>query len=113
MAMDPEIKRALLLSALVCPGLGQWKLGKRGLGAAFMAWATAGVVLLGWRIYVLLSGFYYEMTAELMDTGGYLPDPSSFQDVHTEIYVSNWWVILAISVVWIWSVVDLYPRNKS
>ena len=112
MPMDPDTKRALLLSALVCPGLGQWKVGKRGLGALFMVWAVAGVFLLAWRIFVLLRGYYYEMTAALMDTGGMLPDMSSFHEIHTQVYVTNWWVILAIAVVWIWSVWDLYPSER-
>lgn len=112
MPMDRDTKRALLASALVCPGLGQWRVGKRGLGAAMMAWAVAFVFLLAWRIFVLLRGYYLELTNEMLETGAMVPDLSSFNEIHAQVYITNWWVILAIVVVWIWSVWDLYPRKK-
>ena len=110
--MDPDTKRALLRSALVCPGLGQWKVGKRGLGAAVMAWTVGFFVLFGWRLFVLLRGFYLDMTSVLLADPELVPDLSSFHEIHLEIYIANWWVILAIAVAWVWSVWDLYPRKK-
>lgn len=108
--MDPKTKRALLYSLLVCPGTGHWLLGRRGRGAALVA---AAVVLVGWfgfRLVVMMIGFYNELMESLYG-GESLPDVGRLGSMHASIYVDNWWLLVAIGVIWVYGVWDIYPRK--
>ncbi len=109
--MDKPTKRALLYSLLVCPGAGHWMMGRRGRGAVLVALATGLVALFCYRLIALMLRFYDEMMDIFVRTGEVFPDVTRIRQMHSGIYVENWWVILAILAVWTYGVWDIYPRK--
>jgi uncharacterized membrane protein YeaQ/YmgE (transglycosylase-associated protein family) len=109
--MDKRTKKALLLSALACPGLGHWMLGQKQRGAVLVA-VFAGLV--GWfcvRLFLTVIRLYQEMTAMLTMSGDAMPDTASINEMHLSIYVDNWWLIGAILLLWAYGLWDIYPRK--
>jgi len=110
--MESHTKRAILYTALVCPGLGQWLVGRKKRAVFFAAWALCFVGIFGYRLFRMIVSFYHELNQALLETGGLLPDPDRLQQMHAQIYIQNWWVLLAILVVWAWAIADLYPGGR-
>lgn len=111
MAMDRETKRALLYSALVCPGMGHWMLGRRGRGAALVAAVVGLVVVFGYRLFTMMLRFYDEIMDAFVVSGELFPDLGRVNEMHASIYLDNWWIILAILLAWAFGVYDIYPRK--
>lgn len=50
------LSKPALMSAFLCPGMGQWAAGKRGLGAAMIAAALLGAVP---PFFVFIAGLFF------------------------------------------------------
>ena len=92
--------KAMLLSGLVIPGLGQWTLGRRGLSVSIMAatLAVAGAMFI--RIWSLLN--------ETISATGNPFDlfvPETLARIQTQAHSDNWWLLLLFLVLWIGSVI--------
>ena len=109
--MDKPTKRALLYSVLVCPGTGHWMLGRRRRGVVLIASAGGLVAWFCYRLIMLMLRYYDEMMDTFMTTGEVFPDVTRISQMHTGIYLENWWLIVAILAVWGFGVWDIYPRK--
>ncbi len=102
-------RKAVFYSALVLPGLGQWVLGKRVWGALFMVIVIGLVLWLAARIFALV----YVSMVPSGDLSRMRINPETVSQVHREAYLQNWWLLMLIAVIWIWSIVDaLMARRK-
>ena len=110
--MDRATKRALLYAALVCPGMGHWLLGRRRRGVVLVAIFAGLVALFCYRLVTMGVRCYDEMMDVFAATGEVFPDVTRISEMHTGIYVDNWWLILAILLTWGFGVWDIYPRKK-
>jgi TM2 domain-containing membrane protein YozV len=98
--------RAALLSGLILPGLGQHYNGQRLKGVSIMAATVLLVGALGWRIFSLL---YRALSApEIMDRLPFSLTPQIIARLHQQAYVQNWWLLLLIAGLWIFSIADAY-----
>jgi len=92
---------ALVLSALVLPGLGQVYLGRRVLGAVLILAATASLVAFGGATVVAAS--HMDLTAAVVD-------PDQARQLLPELYRhATWGYRLAIGLLgvsWLAGVVD-------
>lgn len=106
----PPRLKALLLSALVFPGLGQYVLGKKKLGLLIMA-------LTGFCVYVVVSQVYAEMNALMahMEQTG-MVDFMSIQEESERIskQLNNPGFISAsygLAGLWIFSIVEVFRKT--
>ena len=97
-------RRAALLSGLILPGLGQWLLGRRVKGCLTMLVFTALVVLLGARIFLLV---HEAMFGGAMSAGG-----DWIAELHRRAYAENWWLLLPVLAIWVWSVIDAVRTGR-
>ncbi len=111
--MEKRTKRALLYSALVCPGIGHWQLGRRGRAVGLVVAFSALIGLFLYRLIMTMIRMYNELMEIFAATGEVLPDVDSINEMHLSIYIDNWWLILAILAVWGFGVWDIYPRKKA
>jgi hypothetical protein len=111
MTMDPKTKRALLYSALVCPGMGHWMLGRRVWGGVLVVVMVGLVVWFAWRLFTIMVSFYDEIMDAFVSSGELFPDLGRVNEMHASIYLENWWLIVAIMLVWAFGVWDIYPRK--
>jgi len=111
--MDKPTKRALLYAALVCPGTGHWLLGQRGKGVGLMGAFLGLTVLFCYRLFTMMVRFYDEMMDIFATTGEVFPDVTTIQEMHSSIYIENWWLILGVLALWAYGVWDIYPRKRT
>jgi hypothetical protein len=105
--IDPKLRRrAALLSGLVMPGVGQWLLGRRRLGAATVAVVLLLVALLAVRIFFLV---YHGLVPD-GDMLAMRITAEVIADIHRRAYTENWPLLAAIIVIWGWSVWDALRR---
>jgi mannose/fructose/N-acetylgalactosamine-specific phosphotransferase system component IIC len=107
--MEPRIKRAVLLTALVCPGTGQWMLGQRAKGGVVIAVTVSLVVLFGFRLVRMMLAFYDELM-DAIYSGENVVGFERINEMHLSIYADNWWLLLVIALLWGWAIWDIYPR---
>jgi hypothetical protein len=110
--MERRTKKALLSSLLVCPGTGHWILGQRGRGAALIGLTLAVVIWFMVRFIGLMLSFYDEILNGFMASGELLPPMDRISELHTSVYVQNWWLLLVILGLWVYSAWDIYPRKR-
>jgi len=110
--MDKPTKRALLYSALVGPGTGHWLLGQRGKGVVLMGAFLGLTVLFCYRLFTMMVSFYDEMMDTFATTGEVFPDVTAIQEIHSSIYIENWWLILGVLALWAYGVWDIYPSAR-
>ncbi len=110
--MDKPVKKALLYSALVCPGIGHWMLGKKSRGAVLIAAFAALVGLFCYRLIMKMIAMYDLLMDIFVMTGEVFPDVNTINELHLSIYIENWWLIALIFAVWGFGVWDIYPRKR-
>jgi hypothetical protein len=98
--------RGMFYSGLVFPGLGEWVLGRRTRGALLMAWELLLVLALALRVWVLVYNTLSEPLSHFQ-----LP-PELLAQVHKQLYVENWWLLVFIFGLWIASIIDAYVIGK-
>jgi hypothetical protein len=54
---------------------------------------------------------YRALMAELAASGDLLVDPGLIRSMHTRIYVENWWILLALALLWTLALGDLVRRR--
>ena len=93
--------RAMLLSGLVFPGLGQIYLGRKKLGAflsgsvfGLLLWLVIRIFLLTWRAVVV------KTSAEI----GLNLSPEVLSRLHHQAWAGNWWLVLMIVLFWAFSI---------
>ncbi len=100
--------KAMLLSGLVCPGLGQWRLGAR-LKGALMAAAVIGLVMvLGVKVFHTV----WEVLAPGGDIMAARFTREAIDEAHKEAYLRNWWVLLPIVAVWLYGIFDARTMGR-
>jgi len=96
--------KAMLLSGLVLPGLGQIYLGRKKLGAgiAFIIlssifWLFIRIFFLTWRTVMVKGskGMSINLSTEV------------FSQLHHQAWAKNWWLVLIIVLIWLSSIVQL------
>jgi len=110
------MKKALkgaLLSGLVYPGLGQYVLGRKGIGVTCMAIITACIVYIVTRIITLISIILDQMTEAVakgsLDTFNALE--TTLKTVHESSLFGNA-VPIVILFCWIGSIIHAYLIGK-
>lgn len=101
-------RRAVLFSGLVFPGMGQWLLGRRVKAVLIGFWIVLLLLALMARIFVLVSD-------AIMPGGDIIMldlSPATLSAVHHQAYVDNWWLLVIIAAIWIYSMVDAYLEGK-
>ena len=105
--IDPKLRRrAALLSGLVMPGVGQWLLGRRRLGAAIIVAVLFLVALMAIRIFLLV---YHGLVPD-GDMLNMRITADLIRDIHRRAYVENWPILVAIIGAWAWSIWDALRR---
>lgn len=102
------VRKATLYSGLVLPGLGQWILGHRVKAVFFMATVIILVVLLAARIFLLV----YNALVPGGDILQLKISPGLVAEVHARAYQENWWLLLAIIVLWLASVIHAWATAR-
>lgn len=96
--------KALALSALILPGLGQILTGRRIRGAVMAAllalWLPAAIIKLG----LDLSGIMPELMARSAD--GQALSLANIQDLMLPMAGNLLWLFLPLLTVWFWSLAD-------
>ena len=109
--MKPKT-RAILMSAFVCPGLGQVIVGKRR-GYLFIAGSVIVLVLLFLSIFRII---LQEMPPEMLMNMSPLEYSSAFVKVRQRTYYENIPIMVAFLAIWLGSIIDLAvrktPENK-
>jgi hypothetical protein len=98
--------RGMLYSGLIFPGLGQWVLGRRLRGALIIAWELGLLLALLLRIWVLVYDTLFEPLSHFQIPFDLISQV--IKRAHTE----NWWVLVLILAIWIWSIADAYLIGK-
>jgi hypothetical protein len=110
--MKKAIKGALL-SGLVYPGLGQYVLGRKVIGATCMAIITACIVYIVTKIITLISVILDQMTQAVakgsLDTFNALE--TTLKTVHESSLLGNA-VPIVILLCWIGSIIHAYLIGK-
>jgi len=110
--MKNSLKGALL-SGLVYPGLGQYVLGRKGIGTACMAIITACIVYVVTRIIRLISVILEQMTQVIakgsVDTFSHLE--TTLKTVH-DLSLLGKAVPIVILFCWIGSIIHAYLIGK-
>jgi len=102
--------RAALLSGLVLPGLGQYANGQRPKGVSIMAATVVLVGVMGWRIFSLV--YHALWTPEVLDRFPLSVTPQLLERLHRQAYAQNWWLLLLIIGLWLFSIGDAYRAAK-
>ena len=102
--------RAALLSGLILPGWGQYYNGQRRKGVSIMAATVVLVGALGWRIFSLV--FHSLRVPEVLDRLPWSLTPQLLERLHRQAYVQNWWLLLLIIGLWLFSIGDAYRAAK-
>jgi hypothetical protein len=100
---------AALLSALVCPGAGQWRNGQRLKGAALVVLSVGLVVLLAVRI-VWVSITAVPLDLDVTDLAGTWALAHGIVLSHIGEFNG---LVLAIAAVWVYGVVDAILVGRS
>ena len=104
--------KALLFSALVFPGAGQWVLQRYKASLFFIGIAITATGLILVKVFTIA----WRIKEQIVQ-GQIAPDMLALnQMVKTELYQSNPsvlnWAIGAIIVVWVMSIVDIFRLKK-
>ena len=101
--MTPQ-KKSVLMSAFLCPGLGQLYLGKRR-GWAFLAASIIFVTIICYKtVFIVLRELPPE-TIMYMDPFEYA---AAFHRIRHLAYVENMYTLIALIALWLGGIVDTY-----
>jgi len=95
-------RRAMILSGLVMPGLGQWVMGFQARGALIMLWIFLLLIAMFVRLFFLVYNTLYPSLSQFQIPADLI------REVHTRAYAENWWLLAIIVVIWLGSVVDVF-----
>jgi hypothetical protein len=95
-------RRAMILSGLVLPGLGQWVRQQRVKAVIFAGGALVPIVAMFIRIYHLVHAAMFVPGSDFP----IIPDENLLRQIHLQAWTQNWWLLLIIAVFWIASVAD-------
>ena len=102
--------RAALLSGLVLPGLGQYHNGQRAKGLGLMAGTIVPVLILAGRIFFLV--YRALRVPEILERLPWSVTPELLSRLHHQAYSQNWWLLLLIVALWLYSIMDAYRVAK-
>ncbi len=106
--MKQSLKGALL-SGLVYPGLGQYVLGRKGIGTSYMAVITACIIYIVTRVIKLISVALEQMT-QMIEKGSsdiFNPLETAFKSSYGSSWLDNA-VPFVILFCWIGSIIHAY-----
>jgi hypothetical protein len=103
--MTPRAK-AVFLSGLVFPGLGQVVNKQVAKGAVIMGSLSVFLLWLVVRIFQLT----WKTMAITGDDGlqSMRMDPDTIAHLHNQAWALNWWLAALIMAIWVYSIVDAY-----
>lgn len=99
---------ALLLSALVLPGLGQLYLGRKAIGGIIIVLINLILLL---ALFVLLKGLSPVIASQIA-VGAVSISPSEVMKALDEVAGFGTAVLAAFFLVWMFSVVDIFRHHK-
>jgi len=95
--------RAILMTAFLCPGVGQVSVGKRR-GWIFIA---ATVILLIWLFINIALIAFQEMSPNVIQNLSPIEYAAAFVRIRHRVYIENIVQILVFLGVWVASIIDL------
>lgn len=103
--MQSEI-RAALFSGLLWPGLGQYLNGQRRKTLVIMTGFGILALVLAGRIF----GLVYQQLFGAVGSNSLvlIPASSVLAEIHHRAYAENWWLVVLLAGVWLYSIIDAY-----
>ena len=105
--MDAQT-RAILMSALICPGVGQLTIGRRR-GWIFIIMI---IFLLIWLMKNIAVIVFHELPPELVYNLSPIEYAAAFVRIRHRVYLENIPTMLGIGAVWAGSIIDLAIWKK-
>jgi hypothetical protein len=110
--MDKKLKRALIYSAVVAPGIGHWMMGQRAKGAALISASIALVAVFLYRLARVMTAMFAALNADLYEAAAGGSAPTAMRAVQSRFYLDLSWVILLLLALYGFGIFDLYRLRK-
>jgi len=96
--------KAILFSAFLCPGFGQFQIGKKWRGFVFISGVAIALVLLFLSITRII---LQEMPPEMLMRLSPIEFSSAFLTIRYRTYHENMPVLVGLIAIWLSSIIDL------